>query len=249
MSIFRWAALALTVVLIFGCTTVEYSAPVLPPRAEAPALYEPPMVQDYRLQVGDALAIRSYFDAQLNQEVLVRSDGRISVLLIGDILVSGLTPQDLTQQIRDRYKPLVGPTDLVVAVTRSVGMNVFMSGEVKTPSVLALDGSLTLLQAMARVGGTLVSANTSSVLLIRNRDDGSLAVSKIDLEQILRNEAADPYLQQRDVIFVPRSQVAQAGLFVEQYVNAIVPRAVQVQLGWFTSRVTNKNPVVQVQAP
>lgn len=249
MSIRRWAA-ALSVMAIVGCVnTVEYPAPAIQPREDAPDLYEPPLVKDYRLQVGDSLAIRSYFDAQLNQEVVVRADGRISVLLIGDMAVSGLTPKVLTERIRDSYRNLIGPTDLVVAVTRGVGMNVYMSGEVKTPSVLALDGSLTLLQAMARVGGTLVSANTGNVLLIRNRDDGSLAVSKVDLERILRNEAADPYLQQRDVIYVPKSQIAQAGVFVEQYVNAIVPRAVQVQLGWFTSRVTNKNPVVQVDAP
>jgi polysaccharide biosynthesis/export protein len=246
----RCAALVAMTALCGACAQVaEYPAPPLAPRAEAPALYEPPVVQNYRLQVGDGLAIRSYFDAQLNQEAQVRTDGRISVMLIGDMLVSGLTPQELTQRIRDQYKALIGPTDLVVAVTRSVGMNVYMSGEIKSPSVLPLDGNLTLLQAMARVGGPLLSANTSSVLLIRNRDDGTLVVNKIDIEQILRNEAADPYLQQRDVVYVPKSQIAQAGQFVEQYVNAIVPRVVQLQLGWFTSRVTNKNPVIQLGGP
>lgn len=238
--------MALSVALASGCATVEYPAPPLPPREESPSLYVAPIEQDYRLQVGDALAIRSYFDAQLNQEVVVRPDGKVSVLLIGDILVTGMTPQELAARIRESYKRLVGGTDVTVALTRSAGMNVYLSGEVRAPALLQMDGNLTLLQAMVRAGGTLPSANTGNVLLIRNKDDGTLMVSKVDLEKILRNESPDVFLQRRDVIYVPKSEIAQAGQFVEQYINAIVPRFVQVQLGWFNSRVTNANPVISV---
>lgn len=234
---------ALWAVLLAGCTTLQYPAPPLPPVAEAPALYVAPIEQDYRLQVGDALAIRSYFDSQLNQEVVVRPDGRISVLLIGELMVAGTTPEELAGRLRASYRRLVGETDLTVALTHSSGMNVYLSGEVKNPSLLQMDGSLTMLQAIARAGGTLVSANTGNVLLIRRQTDGTLAVSKVDIEKVLRNEASDVFLQRRDVVYVPKSEIAQAGQFVDQYVNAIVPRFIQVQLGWVRSRVTDTNPV------
>jgi polysaccharide biosynthesis/export protein PslD len=107
------------------------------------------------------------------------------------------------------------------------------------------------LQAIARAGGTLASANTSNVLLIRHREDGKLLVSKVDIEKILHNQASDVFLQRRDVIHVPKSQIAQAGQFVDQYINAIVPRFVQLQLGWSwsRSRVDNTNSVIQVTTP
>jgi len=232
-----------------ACTPVEYPAPQLPPRAEAPALYAPAIEPEYRLQVGDVLAIRSYFDAQLNQEVAVRPDGRISVLLVGEMSVAGMSPEELAAKIREQYKRLVGATDLTVAVTRSAGMSIYLSGEIRTPALLPLDGELTILQAVARAGGFLTSANTGNVLLIRNNGDGTLAVSKVDVEKILRNESPDVFLKRRDVIYVPKSEIAQAGLFVEQYVNAIVPRFVQVQLGWFRSHVNNTNPVIEVTPP
>lgn len=238
--------------LVAGCAVVAEPPPALPPLpppAQVPALYQPPVVQDYRLQIGDALAIRSYFDAQLNQEALVRSDGRISAILLGDVVAAGMAPHELAQQMRSRYGKLVGTTDLTVVVVRSANMNVYLNGELRTPSVLPLDGSLTLLQAVARAGGMLASANTQSVLLIRNRDDGSLDVHAVDVNKILRNEAPDPYLLARDVVYVPKTQIAQVGQFVEQYINAIVPRAVQLQIGWVQSRVTNRNPVVQVPPP
>lgn len=244
------------IVVIAASLVAAGCAPLDPYRATpevtpelAPSLYLPQAVQEYRLQAGDSLAIRSYFDAQLNQDALVRTDGRISVLLLGELQVVGVTPQALAEQMRERYRPLIGATDVTVTVTRSTGQNVFLSGEVKAPALLPLDGNLTVLQALARVGGTLPSAHTGSALLIRNRDDGTLVVSKIDIEKILRGETADPYLQPRDVLHLPRSPISQAGLFVEQYVNAIVPRALQFQLGWYSSRVTNRNPVVQVTGP
>lgn len=229
-----------------ACAPLQYPVPPLPAPAEAPALYVPPLDVEYRLQVGDSLAVRSYFEPQLNQEVLVRPDGRVTLLLVGEVMAVDLTPAELAARVRDPYRRLVGDTDITVAVLKSAGMSVYLSGEVRTPALLPMDGSLTLLQALARSGGTLPSANTENVLLIRNRPDGTLAVSKVDVERVLRNEAPDVYLLRRDVVYVPKSEIAQAGQFVDQYVNAIVPRFVQMQLNWVSSRVTNRNPVIEV---
>ena len=245
----RTAATAVALAALAGCAREQYPVPALPPRDEAPAYYVPQLEPEYRLQVGDALTIRSYFDAQLNQDVIVRPDGRISVLLIGELPAAGLTPSELGQRIRETYTRLVGGTDVTVGVARSAGANVFLTGEVKAPAVQPMDGNVTLLQAVARAGGFLQTAHTGHVLLIRSRDDGVLAVSRVDVEKILRNEAPDVYLQRRDVVFVPKSDIAQANQFVDQYINNIVPHFVQVQLGWFSTRTTNRNPAVEVSAP
>ncbi|MBK7424472.1 MAG: polysaccharide biosynthesis/export family protein [Propionivibrio sp.] len=242
----RIGLLTLSIVMTTGCASVNYPVPPLPSREEAPAYYKPAVEKDYRLQVSDALAIRSFFEPQLNQEMVVRPDGRISVLLIGELSVAGMRPEDLALKIRESYRRMVGSTDVTVAVTRSVGMNIFLSGEIKSPSLLQLDGDLTLLQAVARAGGFLPSANTGQVLLLRNTDDGTLTVSKVDIEKILRNEAPDVFLQRRDVVYVPKSAVAEAGKFVEQYINAIVPRLIQFQFGWIYSRVRSSDSTLQV---
>lgn len=246
MAMSRASALASSLALAAGCAAVEYPAAPLPPPAQAPAYYAPPLEQSYRLQVGDTLAIRSYFDSQLNQEVVVRPDGRITVMLIGELAVAGLAPEEVAEKIRGPYRRLVGNTDLTVALVRSAGMGVYVSGEIRSPSLLPLDGDLTLLQALARAGGVLASANRGSVLLVRGDDGGKLTVSKVDLERILRGDSPDVFLRRRDVVFVPKSEIAQAGQFVDQYINAIVPRFVQLQFGWISSRVTNRNPVVEI---
>lgn len=242
-------AAAVLLAALAACASQQYPAPALPGPAEAPAFYAPQLDGEYRLQAGDTIAVRSYYDAQLNQEVLVRPDGRVTLLLLGEVVAAGLTPEELAKKVRDPYLRLVGKTDITVAVVRSAGMNVYLSGEVRTPAIQPLDGSLTLLQAIARAGGTLASANTGNVLLIRNRPDGTLLVGKVDVERILRNEAPDVYLQRKDVVYVPKSEIAQAGQFVDQYVNAIVPRFVQLQLNWASTRITNRNPAVEFTPP
>jgi polysaccharide biosynthesis/export protein len=244
-----FGAAASAMALLAGCATTEHPAPVLPDREAAPALFVPPQEEEYRLQVGDTIAIRSYYESQLNQEVLVRPDGKITALLIGELKAAGLTPAELAANIRGPYRRMVGETDVTVAVLRAAGMNVYLSGEVRTPSMVPLDGGMTLLQALARTGGALPTAKTNSVLLIRNDGRGGLSVHRVDVDRILRAEASDVYLHRRDVVFVPRSEIAEAGLFVEQYVNAIVPRFLQVQLGWNNARVTNRNAVVEVVPP
>lgn len=242
-------ALAGCLAALAACASQQYAAPALPEPAQAPALYAPQLDGEYRLQVGDSVAVRSYYDSQLNQEVMVRPDGRVTLLLVGEVMAAGLTPEELADKVRGPYRRMVGETDLTVAVVKSAGMSVYLSGEVRTPSLQPMDGSLTILQALARAGGTLPSANTGNVLLIRNRADGTLMVSKVDVEKILRNESPDVYLQRRDVLFVPKSEIAQAGQFVDQYINAIVPRFVQLQFNWASSRVTNRNPVVEFATP
>lgn len=242
-------SIALAGCLVAACNTVEYRAPELPSPAQAPALYQPQVEEAYRFQVGDTLAVRSYFDAQLNQEQVVRPDGRVSLVLVGEVKAAGSTPEELGTSIREAYRRLVGNTDVTVSLAKAAAMNVYLSGEVRAPALVPLDGGMTLLQAIARSGGTLPSANTGNVLLIRNRDDGTMSVSKVDLEKILRNEMPDVFLQRRDVVFVPKSEIAQAGQFVDQYINAIVPRFVQLQLNWVSSRVTNRNPAVEISPP
>lgn len=233
--------------LLQACSSVGRTVEALPPADQAAAYYRPQIENAYRVQVGDALSIRSFYDSQLNQDVTVRPDGRISLLLVGDIEVAGTAIADLSKRLGEQYGRLLDGTDVTVALARSANMNVYLSGEIKQPALQPLEGDLTLLQAVARAGGFLSSANTDSVLLIRNVENGTTEVRKISVASILRGDAPDVFLRRRDVVYVPKSDIAEAGLFVDQFVNAIVPRFIQVQFGWIRSSVHNNNPAVVVQ--
>ena len=82
-------------VLIFSLSACadKYILPDLPQPSEAPQYYKPVIEDSYRIQIADRLLIQSYYDSQLNQSPVVRPDGRISLVLIGEIDAVGKKQQ------------------------------------------------------------------------------------------------------------------------------------------------------------
>ena len=206
--------------------------PALPDRASAPEFYAPTLEGEYRVQIGDGLALRSYYDPQLSQEVVVRPDGRVSLLLLGDRRVVGRTLRELDAEFTADYRELVPSADITISLSQASGMSVYLGGEVRLPSQQPLHGSLTILQAITMAGGFLDTAQKTQVLLLRKQADGNFRVYELDVEKILAYEAPEVYLNRYDIVYVPKSKIAEANLYVEQYINRMVPRAILVNFGW-----------------
>ena len=80
----------------------------------------PYLEQEYRIQVGDQLDIKFFYNAELNEQVTVRPDGRISLQLVREITTAGLTPAELTDLLTNKYaKELKKPE--VTVIVRSFG--------------------------------------------------------------------------------------------------------------------------------
>lgn len=244
----RASTVALFVSLGLSACTALSNPPVapLPSAADAPQLYEPPVAAHYRIQVGDKLALRSYYDAQLNQDVTVREDGRISVLLLQDVDVVGKTPAEVATMLTDGYAKAVNAADLTVSLAQSAGSMVYVGGEVRTQAQQPLGGPLTLVQALTAAGGFLPTANKQQVLILRHTDDNQLIVYQVNTDLILLNKAKDVYLRRNDVVHVPLSQVGEVGRFVDLYINRIIPEALRFNAGYTWLKDTRN---IQVATP
>src|SRR5262245_27180114 len=88
-----------TLSLIWGCGP-EIKVPPLTladiSRLEAAANYTQ---QNYHIEPGDSLNIRYTFHPEMNQEELVRRDGKISAVLVGEVSVAGLTTDELAKYL------------------------------------------------------------------------------------------------------------------------------------------------------
>ncbi|MGD9972539.1 MAG: polysaccharide biosynthesis/export family protein [Desulfatirhabdiaceae bacterium] len=60
--------------------------------------------EDYRLEVQDKISINLPYYPQYSSSVLVRSDGKISAPLIGDMAAESKTPMDLAADLNREYK-------------------------------------------------------------------------------------------------------------------------------------------------
>jgi protein involved in polysaccharide export with SLBB domain len=196
----------------------------LPAPPLALTLAATPPVQPYRLQVGDKLAVRFYFNPELNETLVVRPDGMISLQLIGDVEAGGCTPEALAAAITQRYTgELANPK--VTVIVEQFGSRVYVGGEVGKQGVVWLSGGLTLFQAIQEAGGFLPTAHRKQVILIRKGPDARPVGYALDVRAIASGERPDQdvFLQPYDVVFVPMSKIANVDLFVKQYMRDLLP--------------------------
>jgi len=219
--------LALVLPVIAGCAASrpETRQAVVPLMEAGPLRQEE--TTEYVLHAGDEIEIK-FFDApELNERIVIRPDGRVSFGLINELEVAGTTVARLREIITSEYGKLYKDVRVAVIVREFASQLVYISGEVATPRVMPLKGSLTALQSIGAAGGFTNHAKASDVLIIRN-DRGKPFVFKVDLERVLARGEGDVLLQPQDIVYVPKTLIAKVDLFVEQYINQIIPRAVSV---------------------
>lgn len=192
-----------------------------------PALTENPRppLQPYVLQVGDELAIKFYTNPELNEDVKIRPDGMISLQLIDDVPAAGRTPKELDADLTKRYTGELADPQVSVIVRTSALNRVYIDGQVGKPGPVVLAGSMTLYQALQEAGGLLETAHRKQIILIRKRPDGQPVGRSIDIRPIQDgwNPGVDVPLQPLDVVYVPRSKIAEVDLFVKQYIRDALP--------------------------
>jgi protein involved in polysaccharide export with SLBB domain len=226
--ILHYALLITITLLVSGCASdypPDLVAPV-PNESEDPDLYRPVLEARYTIAPGDQLLINSYYHSDLKQPVTVQPDGHVSLLLVGDVVAGGKTPQQLAEELSRAYGKFLEDADLTVTVSESVGLSVYVGGEVAKPAMLPIRGELTLLQSITQAGGFLATANREQVLVVRQTADGHYRTLQANVEQVLRNEGGEIYLRRHDVVYVPKTQIAKVNQFVEQYINEIIPHFV-----------------------
>lgn len=221
----------LAAVALCGCSGLaNFDVPETPSAETAPELYTPTPAVDseYRFAPGDKLRIVSYYDEQLNQSVTVRPDGRISLLLLDDIKVAGMTPEQLDDIVTAGYSRVVKSPEITVVVDQTANREIYLGGEVQVQSSQELTGPRTVTQAVTMAGGFLPTANPEEVLILRKQADGQFKTFKHNVVAVLNNQIPDVYLQRNDIVYVPKSKIADVDLWVEQYINQVIPRAILV---------------------
>jgi polysaccharide biosynthesis/export protein len=215
------------VALLLGCVAVlnggcAFKAP--PGRASAEMSAMVVDRQPYRIRVGDNLDVRFYKTPELNVEkVPVRSDGMVSLDLVGDVRAAGLGTDELSAELVRAYsRELEDPR--IAVIVRDFGGQVFVGGEVYRSGAFKYAEGITALQAIQSAGGFNDKASVENVVLMR-RSGEQYQGYRLFLKQPLTGDdyTQDVALQPNDVVFVPKSRIANVNLLVEQYITKNIP--------------------------
>ena len=201
----------------------------------------------YQLQPGDQIDVKFYYHPELNEPLVIGPDGLVSLQLIGEVNVTGLSSRKLADELGRRYASVLRNPQATVILRKYAAPRVFVAGEVSQASAHALEGGrLTALQAIVQSGGFRKSAERSNVIVLRNSGSGKPIFIKLDLQGHLEQTVhADILLMPYDIVFVPQKRIAEIADFFDEYFNKIVP--IYRNLG-FSFNYSLRNQV-QVQTP
>jgi polysaccharide export outer membrane protein len=189
----------------------------------------------YVIGPSDVLAVTVFNQAQLSGKFSVEADGTVAFPLVGRVRVGGLTIRGAESEITKRLAAgYLNDPRVSVNVEQYRSQQVFVMGEVHQPGSVQFSGSLTLIEALARVGSTTERAGTE-IVIVRALPGTTPAAPapapsansqsetvKVDLEKLQQGALSQNVsLKAGDTVFVPRAtsvfvsgQVKSAGEFV-----------------------------------
>jgi len=181
--------------------------------------------QPYLLQAGDVISVKFYQHPELNEDLTIRPDGKISLQLIGEVEAEGLSPAALTEAVTRRYAGELANPRVSVIVRQIPSSQVYVGGEVGKPGTVPFVSGLTLYQAIQAAGGLLKTAQRSNIVLISRKRDGHATGTVVDIRPIASGEHpdADVRLRASDIVVAPTSKIADVNIFVEQYIRNVLP--------------------------
>lgn len=194
-----WVALLTSVVLV-GCASGAIDSSTIGDTPSSP-------FNEYRIGPADVLSIYVREQPEMTRTVTVRPDGVISMPLLGDLSVSGLTPL----QLRDilvtglrRYVQVL-PEEITVGVEEIHSYAVSVLGAVRLPGRFEFKGPVTVLDVIAQAGGMTEFAASSRITILRQDANGDRQRIRFNYADVLspRLDPSQLNIFPGDIVVVP----------------------------------------------
>jgi polysaccharide export outer membrane protein len=172
-----------------------------------PAAADASKAHDNHFIIGndDMLAINVWKEPEVSRVLPVRSDGRISLPLVGEVQASGRTPLQLEKEIAEKLKEFITDPEVTVMVQQINSQKYNILGQVAKPGSFPLTLTTTVLDAIAAAGGFKDFAKQKGVYILRQNSDGTEARISFNYKDVIKgkNPEQNIKLQPNDTVVVP----------------------------------------------
>jgi polysaccharide biosynthesis/export protein len=153
----------------------------------------------------DVLAIDVWNEKEITRSIPVRSDGKISLPLVGEMQAAGRTPLQLEGDITDRLRNYITAPQVTVMVEEIHSQNFNILGQVAKPGSYSLTVASTVMDAIAAAGGFRDFAKQKGIYILRQTPGGSEARYNFNYKEFIRgkNPGQNIKLEPHDTIVVP----------------------------------------------
>jgi polysaccharide biosynthesis/export protein len=159
----------------------------------------------YIIGVDDVLSVSVWKEPDVSKTVPVRSDGKISLPLAGEVQASGETPRQLEQELAAKLKNYISEPVVTVIVEKINSQKFNILGQVARPGSYPLGSASNILDAIALAGGFKDFAKKKSIYVLRKSQDGSESRLPFNYNSVIKGKNATQNipLQPGDTIVVP----------------------------------------------
>jgi polysaccharide export outer membrane protein len=153
----------------------------------------------------DRLAINVWKEPDLTRSIPVRSDGKISLPLVGELQATGRTPLQLEGDIADRLKSYITEPEVTVIVEQINSQKFNILGQVVKPGSYPLAAATTILDAIAAAGGFRDFAKQKNIYILRQNAGGSETRIAFNYKDVIqgKNPGQNIKLEPHDTVVVP----------------------------------------------
>lgn len=213
----RWAVVLCSLALL---VTVGCASPPLDINKRLTSLNmirKKPPDATYVVDPPDVLKVQFLNQPELETTQQVRQDGVITLPHVGEVMVAGLTPKEIRENLEETYLTYFKEPKVVVTVTEYRSKRVFIYGEVMQEGLQPYTGSQTVADLVGQAGGVTQFAATSSVQVIRGDPDAP-EIYDVDLDELIYEGKTrqNVSLAENDVVYVPPTFLASVGYTIQQ---------------------------------
>ena len=184
---------------------------------------------EYFIAAGDTMEVFVWKNPDLSKDVIVGPDGKISYPLVGRIQAVGLTIDQLEEKITQELSKYVKYPQVSVMIKEFSGNKIIILGEVSYPGIYTYKGTINLIEAVALAGDFTKDARQDSVMVVSGNLTYYQDIKRINMSQVIREGTSegDIILQPNDVVYVPKSFIANFNKFLDN-INPFIDRALGV---------------------
>jgi len=153
----------------------------------------------------DSLAINVWKEPDLSRTVPVRSDGKISLPLVGEVTAAGRTPLQLEKDISAKLLNYMTDPQVTVIVQQINSEKYNILGQVAKPGAYSLIATTTIVDAIATAGGFKDFAKKKAIYILRQNPGGGETRIDFNYQNFIKgkNTNQNIVLKPHDTIIVP----------------------------------------------
>lgn len=246
--VYRLCGLAAALLLATACESNNFTLKPVPTPTAAQAQPQGfanwnDQVPAYRVGPGDRVQVRYLDTPELDEEALVAPDGTVSLRPAPQVMAAGYTLPELSNQVAIQSRAWLRDPKVSVALKESASGRIYVGGQVARAGTFAVQGRIGIVESILLAGGFADDARVGEIVLIRRSPDNRPMLRTVNVKEFLQtgSTANDVPLVAGDIVFVPRSTIGEVNLWIEQFINRVLP--FQRSANFTYSLYRQQNPV------